>query len=65
MKKIIIKYNGYNAELTPIKNSCSNYNTMLHVLKGKKFLAGVSVKDCTPINEIIAEIERLTTTLEK
>lgn len=34
--------------------------TILHVLKGKKFLAGVSVKDCTPINEIIAEIDSLT-----
>ncbi len=60
MEKIIIKYKGYNAELTPIKKSCSNYNTMLHVLKGKKLLAGVSVKDCTPINEIIAEINSLT-----
>lgn len=60
MKKIIIKYKGYNAELTPIKNSCSNYNTMLHVLIGKKKIAGVSVKDCTPINEIIAEIDSLT-----
>lgn len=32
---------------------------------GKKRLAGVSVKDCTPINEIIAEIGRLGTTLEE
>lgn len=65
MEKIVIKYKEYSAELTPIKDSCSNYNTMLHLLKGKKLLAGVSVKDCTPINKIIAEIERLTTTLEE
>ena len=32
MEKIVIKYKGYNAELIPIRDSCSNYNTMLHVL---------------------------------
>ncbi len=59
MEKIIIKYKGYNAELTPMENSRSNYNTMLQVLKGKKLISGTSIKDCTPFKEVIKQIEVL------
>lgn len=57
MEKIVIKYKGYKAEIIPISNPCSNYDTMLHILKGKKLISGVSIKACTPINEITNEIE--------
>lgn len=58
MEKIVIKYKGYKAEIVQIPSPCSNYDMMLHILKGKQLISGVSIKACTPINEITNEIER-------